>query len=218
MIVVKTAPKLNLSHIYYSTSVLVDNRLVPILAGSLFYVSVPFNVLLVYDTSKKVVFSPEIRRPRVTPHPIPITGHTPSVHEGVWPVLRVSISAWNLALKLGENIGMGWVLYLTKWVNSVYHKPQHKTQPQHTTTKMSGRRPPSGGLAPLSPWAGEICPQIIAPLFPHKCAQVASRWSCACQRRFHCLDRKWERWAAPRPWWLPFVLKTQQLTNSWCRR
>jgi len=57
---------------------------------------------------------------------------------------------------------MGWVLYSTKWVKSVYREPQHKTQPQHTTTKMSSRRPPSGGFAPLSPWAGEVCPQIIA--------------------------------------------------------
>ena len=30
----------------------------------------------------------------------------------------------------------------TKWVKSVlYRKPQHKTQPQHTTTNMSRRRP-----------------------------------------------------------------------------
>ena len=37
---------------------------------------------------------------------------------------------------------MGWVLYSTKWVKSVlYRKPQHKTQPQHTTTNMSRRRP-----------------------------------------------------------------------------
>jgi hypothetical protein len=37
---------------------------------------------------------------------------------------------------------MGWVLYSTKWVKSVlYHEPQHKTQPQHTTTNMSRRRP-----------------------------------------------------------------------------
>jgi hypothetical protein len=37
---------------------------------------------------------------------------------------------------------MGRVLYSTKWVKSVlYRKPQHKTQPQHTTTNMSRRRP-----------------------------------------------------------------------------
>ena len=37
---------------------------------------------------------------------------------------------------------MGWVLYSTKWVKSVlYREPQHKTQPQHTTTNMSRRRP-----------------------------------------------------------------------------
>jgi hypothetical protein len=37
---------------------------------------------------------------------------------------------------------MGWVLYSTKWVKSVlYRKPQHKTQPQHTTTNMSRHRP-----------------------------------------------------------------------------
>jgi hypothetical protein len=38
-------------------------------------------------------------------------------------------------------MGMGWVLYSTKWVKSVlYREPQHKTQPQHTTTNMSCRR------------------------------------------------------------------------------
>ncbi len=68
-------------------------------------------------------------------------------------------------------------------------EPQHKT-PQHTTTKMSGRRPPSGGFAPLSPWAGEICPQIIVPLFPYECAQAANRRSCARRRRFLCLGRQ----------------------------
>jgi hypothetical protein len=37
---------------------------------------------------------------------------------------------------------MGWVLNSTKWVKSVlYREPQHKTQPQHTTTNMSRRRP-----------------------------------------------------------------------------
>ena len=37
---------------------------------------------------------------------------------------------------------MGWVLYSTKWVKSVlYREPQHKTQPKHTTTNMSHRRP-----------------------------------------------------------------------------
>ena len=37
---------------------------------------------------------------------------------------------------------MGWVLYSTKWEKSVlYREPQHKTQPQHTTTNMSRHRP-----------------------------------------------------------------------------
>ena len=37
---------------------------------------------------------------------------------------------------------MDWVLYSTKWVKSVlYREPQQKTQPQHTTTNMSRRRP-----------------------------------------------------------------------------
>ena len=34
------------------------------------------------------------------------------------------------------------MLYSTKWVKSVlYREPQHKTQPQHTTTNMSHSRP-----------------------------------------------------------------------------
>ena len=37
---------------------------------------------------------------------------------------------------------MGWVFYSTKWVKSVlYREPQHKTQPNHTTTNMSRHRP-----------------------------------------------------------------------------
>jgi hypothetical protein len=58
---------------------------------------------------------------------------------------------------------MGWVLYSTKWVKSVlYREPQHKTQPQHTTTNMSRHRPtlqwhwpsPSMGRLPASPTNG----------------------------------------------------------------
>jgi len=68
----------------------------------------------------------------------------------------------------------------------------HKTKHNHNTQqpKMSGRRPPSGGFAPLSPWSGEICPQIIPPLFPYECAQIVSRRSCARRRRFLCLGRQ----------------------------
>ncbi len=73
---------------------------------------------------------------------------------------------------------MGWVFYSTKWVKSVlYRKPQHKTQPPHTTTNMSRRcptlqwrwpslsmgrlsAPPTNGAAasyrshPRRPWSG----------------------------------------------------------------
>ena len=69
---------------------------------------------------------------------------------------------------------MGWVLYSTKWVKSVlYRKPQHKTQPQHTTTNMSRRRPtlqrrwpslsmgrlsapPTNGAAPMFGFGGAM--------------------------------------------------------------
>ncbi len=68
----------------------------------------------------------------------------------------------------------------------------HKKKHNHNTQqpKMSGRRPPSGGFAPLSPWSGEICPQIILPLFPYECVQIVSRHSCARRRRFLCLGRQ----------------------------
>ncbi len=55
----------------------------------------------------------------------------------------------------------------------------------------------SSGFAPLSPWAGQSCPQIIALLLPYKCAQVASHWAGAHRRQFTCLGRQnrnhWKR-------------------------
>ena len=70
---------------------------------------------------------------------------------------------------------------------SVYREPQHKTKPQHTTTKNERPPPTLWRLCPSVSMGGEICPQIISPLFPYECAQVASRRSCACQCRFLCL-------------------------------
>ncbi len=50
-------------------------------------------------------------------------------------------------------------------------KPQHKTQPQHTTTKMSGRRPPSGGFAPnASIGRGDLPPNHLATVPFRVCA------------------------------------------------
>ena len=34
---------------------------------------------------------------------------------------------------------------------------------------------------------GRFAPDIIVPLFPYKCAQVASCWACACRCRCLCL-------------------------------
>ena len=83
---------------------------------------------------------------------------------------------------------MCWVLYSSKWLKSVlYRKPQHKTQPQHTTTNMSRRRPtlqrrwpslsmgrlsapPTNGLAAFyrsharHPWSG-LAAQWLVCLF-----------------------------------------------------
>jgi hypothetical protein len=57
---------------------------------------------------------------------------------------------------------MGEVLYSTKWVKVLYHEPQHKTQPQHTTTNMSRRHPTLQRL-----WRGlQPCPQILVLLLP----------------------------------------------------
>jgi hypothetical protein len=55
---------------------------------------------------------------------------------------------------------MGWVLYSTKWVKSVlYREPQHKTQPQHTTTNMSRCRPTHQRLWVQLPHAADVLPQ-----------------------------------------------------------
>ena len=94
-------------------------RLVLILAGALFYATVTFvcfcffcsvqknSILSIYHTSevhtslqKKVYSFPPQNKGQAELHPpIFITAHTHPVHGGVWAVLRVSISAWNLALK-----------------------------------------------------------------------------------------------------------------------
>jgi hypothetical protein len=78
---------------------------------------------------------------------------------------------------------MCWVLYSSKWLKSVlYHEPQHKTQPQHTTTNMSRRRPtlqrrwPSLSMGRLSapPTNG-----AAASYRSHKrrpCSGLAARW------------------------------------------
>ncbi len=78
---------------------------------------------------------------------------------------------------------MGWVLYSTKWVKSVlYHEPQHKTQPQHTTTNMSRRCPtlqrrwPSLSMGrllapPTNGAAASYCSYARLP-----CSGLAARW------------------------------------------
>jgi hypothetical protein len=78
---------------------------------------------------------------------------------------------------------MCWVLYSSKWLKSVlYRKPQHKTQPQHTTTNMSRRRHtlqrrwPSLSMGRLSapPTNG-----AAASYRSHKrrpCSGLAARW------------------------------------------
>ena len=54
---------------------------------------------------------------------------------------------------------MGWVFYSTKWVKSVlYREPQHKTQPQHTTTNMSHHCPT---LQPC--WPSLSMGRLLAP-------------------------------------------------------
>ena len=54
---------------------------------------------------------------------------------------------------------MSWVLYLTKWVKSVYREPQHKTQPQHTTTNKSRCRPTHQRLWVQLSHAANVLPQ-----------------------------------------------------------
>jgi hypothetical protein len=89
------------------------------------------------------------------------------MHGDASAVLGASISVSNLALKWGKSISMGEVFYSTKWVNTaLYSKPQHKTQPQHTTTNMSRHRPtlqwlwPSLSMAtsPMDPNLGAAAP------------------------------------------------------------
>jgi hypothetical protein len=78
---------------------------------------------------------------------------------------------------------MCWVLYSSKWLKSVlYCEPQHKTQPQHTTTNMSRRRPtlqrrwPSLSMGRLS---APPTNSAAASYRSHKrrpCSGLAARW------------------------------------------
>ncbi len=51
-------------------------------------------------------------------------------------MLGVSISAWNLAFKWGQSIGMGEVLYSTKWV-------KYSTLPRATTQNTTNTQQPT---------------------------------------------------------------------------
>ncbi len=54
---------------------------------------------------------------------------------------------------------MGWMIGVPLLYNKnkgiVKHEPRKHNKQQHTATNMRGRRPISGGVAPLSPRAGE---------------------------------------------------------------
>ncbi len=52
---------------------------------------------------------------------------------------------------------MGWMLGVPLLYNKgiVKHEPRKHNKQQHTTTNIRGRHPISGGVAPLSPRAGE---------------------------------------------------------------
>jgi hypothetical protein len=63
------------------------------------------------------------------PFLLPLTA--PPWHGDASAVLRVSISVSNLALKWGERICMGEVLYSTKWVK---YSAQQQATTQNTTT------------------------------------------------------------------------------------
>ena len=78
---------------------------------------------------------------------------------------------------------MGWVLYSTKWVKSVlYSKPQHKTQPQHTTTNMSHHRPilqwhwPSLSMGRLSAPSTNGAAASYRSHARRPCSGLAARW------------------------------------------
>ncbi len=70
--------------------------------------------------------------------------------------------AWPLFL--GEKIqhGGGDLLYKMGKTRATKNTTQ-----THTTNNMSGRRPLSGSYAPLSPWEGQSCPQIMTPPPPN---------------------------------------------------
>jgi hypothetical protein len=97
---------------------------------------------------------------------LPLT--PPPMHGDASAVLGASISASNLALKWGESISMGEVLYSTKWVK--YSTLMQATTQNTTTTHNNQHEPPppypSAVLAlflhgNILPWT-----QILAPLLP----------------------------------------------------
>ena len=86
---------------------------------------------------------------------------------------------------------MCWVLYSSKWLKSVlYHEPQHKTQPQHTTTNMSRRRPtfqrrwPSLSMATLS------MDTALGATAPYESVDGAMPQVCSCRSSILCLGHR----------------------------
>ena len=86
---------------------------------------------------------------------------------------------------------MGWVLYSTKWVKSVlYREPQHKTQPQHTTTNMSRRRPTHQRLRSSLSMAKSAMDLDLGAAAPYGSEAGAGRSVCSRRCRFRRLERR----------------------------
>jgi hypothetical protein len=89
-------------------------------------------------------------------------------------------------------VWLGALLYKKGKVRVLYRKPQ-----PNTTTHNNQHEPqppyPSAALPSLSPWAEQSCLQIVVPLLPRECAQVASHQACTCCRWFARLGGQNER-------------------------
>ncbi len=139
------------------------------------------------SAKKKQYFCPSKRRPSLTAPPhFYYWSHTPSpVHGGVGPVLGVSISAWNLELKLGQSIA--WVRHSLLYKIGKVRYSTTKTQPQHTTTNMSRCRPTLWRLWPsisMATATTAVALDSAAPYRPMQGARHRVRRSCCL---FPCL-------------------------------
>ena len=134
---------------------------------------------------KCIYFPPKTKANHNFTPPIFITAGKTLMRGG----LSAALSWFEGALVLASNggkvsawMGCSWVLYSTSWANcTTLQQATTQNSITHTTATRAAAALSTSSFGPCSPWAEHSCPQIIAPLLPHECAQVVSHRACACQ-------------------------------------